>query len=227
MTRVPQSSIKAIEKLAEHEFVRPELLGMALTHASAGADVTYERLEFLGDRVLGMAVADLLYQAFPKEAEGPLAKRLSALVQGITLAKIAQDIGLGEHILLSESEQNAGGADNAHILADVVEAILGALYLDAGYGACQILVKKLIGDRLYNMDKPPQHPKTFVQEWAQARALPLPVYEVVEQSGPDHAPVFTVRLSVEGFSPFTAEGKSRQEAERAAADLFMKQQGGA
>lgn len=218
------ASVQAVEALTGHHFAQPDLVVMALTHASAASNVTYERLEFLGDRVLGMAVADLLYDAFPGEAEGPLAKRLSSLVQGTTLAKIAQEKNLGALIVFSESELSAGGAENQHILADVVEAILGALYLDGGFDVCKDFVKSLLGDRLYKMNKPPQHPKTFVQEWAQGRGLSLPVYEVVEQSGPDHAPVFTVRLTVEGHKPFTADGKSRQEAEKAAAKLFMLQE---
>ena len=214
-----------VERIIGYEFKNKALLELALTHASTATGKTYERLEFLGDRVLGMAVADTLYNKFPDEPEGDLARRLSALVQGETLAQIARQYELGEYIQLSEAERNSGGADNDHILADVVEAILGALYLDADYQTCQHVVSHLWGERFYKMTQPPQHPKTRVQEWVQSKALGLPIYEIVGQSGPDHAPVFEVRLSVEGYEAATAYGRSRQEAEKKAANRFMKDKG--
>ena len=218
-------AIAALESLLEHQFSDQDLLSMALTHASSASGVTYERLEFLGDRVLGLAVAQILYEKFPDEAEGDLARRLAALVQGRTLAQVAQEIDLGAHIQLSESERNAGGAENEHILADVLEAVLGALYLDADFAVCQDVIARLWGDRFYKMDEPPMHPKTWVQEWAQGRGLSLPSYEIIGQTGPDHAPVFEVRLTVDGFEPASAEGRSRQEAEKRAARAFMEKYG--
>lgn len=212
----------SVETIIGYQFKDKKLLDMALTHASTASGKTYERLEFLGDRVLGMAVADTLYNKFPNEPEGDLARRLSALVQGETLAQIARAHDLGAHIQLSEAERNSGGADNDHILADVMEAILGALYLDADYKTCQQVVAQLWGDRFYKMTQPPQHPKTRVQEWAQAKSLSLPSYDIIGQSGPDHAPIFEVRLSVEGYAPVSAQGRSRQEAEKKAASAFMK-----
>lgn len=215
----------SVERIIGYEFKDKSLLELALTHASTATGKTYERLEFLGDRVLGMAVADTLYNKFPEEPEGDLARRLSALVQGETLAQIAREYALGDFIQLSEAERNSGGADNDHILADIVEAILGALYLDADYQTCQKVVSHLWGDRFYEMTQPPQHPKTRVQEWVQSKALGLPSYEIVGQSGPDHAPVFEVRLSVDGYDAVTARGRSRQEAEKKAANRFMKDKG--
>ncbi len=203
-----------IESLIQYEFKDKNLLSLALTHASVATGKTYERLEFLGDRVLGMAVADTLYNKFPNEPEGDLARRLSALVQGETLAEIAREIKLGAHIRLSDAERCSGGDDNNHILADVVEAVLGALYLDADYATCQRVVAALWGERFYKMTQPPQHPKTSVQEWVQSKGLGLPKYEIVGQSGPDHAPIFEVCLSVDGYPSATAQGKSRQEAEK-------------
>jgi ribonuclease-3 len=214
-----------LQLILEYDFSDQALLQMALTHASSASGVTYERLEFLGDRVLGLAVAEILYSKFSMESEGDLARRLASLVQGTTLATIAREIDLGVFIHFSESERNAGGAENDHILADVLEALLGALYLDGGFKSCKALIERLWGDRFYKMLAPPMHPKTQVQEWAQGQGLPLPVYEICEQSGPDHAPIFKISLTVDGYGVVIAEGKSRQEAEKQAAKAFVAQQG--
>lgn len=218
-------SVKDIQAAFGLSFHDEALLKTALTHASTAEGFTYERLEFLGDRVLGMAVAETLYIKFPDEPEGDLARRLAALVQGTTLSEIARDNDLGTYISLSESERNAGGGENDHILADVMEAILGALYLDQGFKSCQDFITRLWADRFYNMNRPPQHPKTMVQEWAQSKNLPLPDYTITNQSGPDHAPEFEIQITVEGHPPVSAQGKSRQDAEKAAAKAFIKQQG--
>ena len=215
--------IKDLEAIIEHSFADPTLLQTALTHSSVGSGTNYERLEFLGDRVLGLVIAELLYQRFPQEAEGDMAKRLSALVQGTFLAKIANEIELGKFISLSVGEAQAGGAENEHILADVLESLLGALYLDGGFEKCQALIHKLWQDRLDVMIEPPLHPKTHIQEWAQGKGLPLPAYKIVAQHGPDHAPVFDIELSVPGYTPVIAQGKSRQIAEKEAARAFMQQ----
>ncbi|MCC6598790.1 MAG: ribonuclease III [Alphaproteobacteria bacterium] len=215
-------SPQKLEERIGHLFKDPALLKTALTHASTGAKLNYERLEFLGDRVLGLVVAGLLYARFPNENEGDLALRLAALVQGRFLAEIAQVIDLGSYIELSAAEALAGGAMNENILADVFEALIGALYLDGGFEKCQKLIHALWADRLHIMITPPQHPKTRIQEWAQGAGLPLPVYKITGQSGPDHAPVFEVELSVQGHAPLLAQGRSRQVAEREAAALFLK-----
>lgn len=215
----------ALYSIIGYEFQDRSLPEMALTHASAGSGPTYERLEFLGDRVLGLSVAQILYEKFPDEAEGALARRLAALVQGRTLAEIAQEIDLGRYILLSDAERASGGAENEHILADVLEALLGAVYLDAGFSACQDLIARLWGDRFYKMLEPPMHPKTALQEWAQGKGLALPHYKITNQTGPDHAPVFEVSVSVDGYPLLKAEGRSRQEAEKQAARLFMEEHG--
>lgn len=214
-------AITDLEETLGYSFKNPGLLRNALTHSSRGEAKNYERLEFLGDRVLGLAVADLLYQAFPNEKEGDLAKRLASLVQGKTLAKLSERINLGDYILLSDAEAAAGGAENEHILADVFEAIIGALYVDGGFAPCKQLILEHWQDVLHTMKEPPQHPKTAIQEWAQSQGLPLPVYEITSQSGPDHAPVFEITLSVKGHPPLQAIGKSRAEAEKNAAKAFM------
>ena len=215
--------LEKLEQTIGHSFSDKSLIGAALTHSSTGHDQNYERLEFLGDRVLGLVVAQSLYKKFPNENEGDLAKRLAALVQGSLLAKIATKINLGAHIHFSDAERGAGGADNDHILADVFEAMIGALYLDAGFEACFKLITALLEDDFYTMKKPPQHPKTALQEWAQGAGLSLPVYEIIDQSGPDHAPVFDISLRIKGYANVVGQGASRQAAEKAAAEIMIKQ----
>lgn len=215
-------SIEHLQKLLGYSFKNPTLLRTALTHSSTGERDNYERLEFLGDRVLGLVVASLLYQAFPDEKEGDLAKRLASLVQGKTLAALSARISLGEHIIFSDSEAAAGGSENDHILADVFESLIGALYLDGGLEPCISIISQHWQDILHKMKEPPQHPKTAVQEWVQAHGMPLPVYEIIGQSGPDHAPVFEVQLNIIGHPPVTGSGRSRADAERQAAAEFMR-----
>lgn len=220
-----KASMDNLEKEVGHDFENKNLLRDALTHSSTGRKNNYERLEFLGDRVLGLAVAEILYDRFPDEAEGDLAKRLAVLVQGKMLAQIALKINLGDYIDFSDAERVAGGAENQNILSDVFEAMIGALYLDAGFSKCRELIDSLWEDSFYDMKAPPQHPKTELQEWAQAKALPLPEYNIVKQEGPDHAPVFHVELTVQGHGPVIARASSRQEAEKKAASLFLQQIG--
>jgi len=174
-------------------------------------------LEFLGDRVLGLVIADLLYHTFPAEPEGSLAKRFAALVQGTTLAEIARGINLNEDLILSEAERNAGGADNDNILADCVEAMLGALYLDRGYAMCKDVITRLYGDRITTVQTAPQDPKTTLQERVQGQGLDLPVYSIIDRTGPDHAPEFTVEVTVQGHKPARGIGASRRAAEKKAA----------
>lgn len=215
-------SPEALQTAIGHVFTDQGLLQAALTHSSTGNETNYERLEFLGDRVLGLVMAQALYKKFPGESEGDLAKRLAALVQGTLLAQIAAEIGLGSYIHLSDAEHSAGGSAKENILADALEALIGALYLDAGLETCRVLIEKLWGDSFYKMKMPPQHPKTVLQEWAQGQGIPLPEYEITGQSGPDHAPVFDVRVHVRGYPDITAQGRSRQEAEKEAARRFIK-----
>ena len=211
-----------LKSYINHDFKDTELLRDALTHSSTGHEKNYERLEFLGDRVLGLIVAELLFEKFSDEAEGDLAKRLAALVQGTFLADRARDINLGSYIDFSEAERQAGGAENDNILADVFEALLGALYLDGGFQKCHDLIERLWDDHFFEMEAPPQHPKTALQEWAQGLGLPLPSYEISDQSGPDHAPVFEVTLCIQGHADIVAQGRSRQEAEKEAAAAFLQ-----
>lgn len=212
---------KDLEDIIGHSFTNKALLETALTHSSTGEEYSYERLEFLGDRVLGLVIASLLFRDFPNEKEGDMAKRLAYLVQGQTLADLSSRLSLADFIIFSEAEAAAGGAENEHILADVFEAIIGALYLDAGLEPCRVLIETHWADVLHTMKKPPQHPKTALQEWAQGEGLQLPIYDIIGQDGPDHAPVFKIRLSVSGHNEVIATGRSRAEAEKNAAQEFV------
>ncbi len=207
----------ALEARIGYHFKDAALLHAALTHSSTKSAENYERLEFLGDRVLGLAMADLLYALFPMEKEGALARRLAMLVQCETLARIARDMDLGTALILS------GGTDvdNDNILADSLEALLGALYLDAGFPRCRTLIEALWKDIILSDTAPPNDPKTALQEWAQGRGLSLPLYEIVDREGPDHAPIFTLRVTVTGQAPQIAKGSSRRTAEKNAAAALL------
>lgn len=204
-----------------YRFTNLSLAEQALTHSSKSGDLNNERLEFLGDRVLNLVIAAALYAHFPDEPEGHLAKRHSALVQGHMLAVIASMIKLGEDIILSDSERHSGGAENENILSDAMEALLGAIYLDGGLAPAEKIILTLWGENIYNLTQVSQDPKTELQEWVQARALPLPAYEIVDRSGPDHAPIFIIEVRVEGYAPIQAEGNSRRSAEKKAALMML------
>lgn len=207
------------DRLGYH-FINFELLQRALTHSSTGSD-NYERLEFLGDRVLGLVIADIVYKTFQHENEGGMAKRHSALACTETLAEIATTIGLQDVVILSEGERSAGGMKQENLLADSMEAIIGAIYLDKGLEACHGVIQGLWGEKVHILKEPPIDPKTGLQEWAQARKLGVPVYEVVKREGPDHAPVFHISVTVKGYGLQIGIGSSRRIAEKEAAKKFM------
>ncbi len=209
-----------------HRFARPELLEEALTHPSVagragGTRLSYERLEFLGDRVLGLAIAEMLIHRFPDEPEGALARRLAALVRRDSLVRVAEDIDLGRHMILSKSEEDAGGRGNPAILADACEAVIGALYCDAGLEVARAFIQRHWSRLMEEALTPPKDAKTALQEWAQARGRPLPVYETVAMHGPPHEPQFEVLVKVEGEAPETARGASKRAAEQAAAAALL------
>ena len=215
-------------------FDRPQLLAEALTHPSApGSEHRrgrrshapgrgYERLEFLGDRVLGLIVADLLWHRFPDEPEGLLTQRYTHLVRRETLARVAETIGLGRHLVLSRAEAAAGGSANPAILADSCEALIAAIYLDGGFEVAAKFVRRFWDPLLAAMEGPPRDPKTALQEWAQARGLGLPQYELMSTSGPDHAPLFTIRASLAGDAA-TASASAKRAAEAGAAAALLDQ----
>src|SRR5262252_9031059 len=184
----------ALEGRIGYKFADKDLLERALTHISALAGgnraASYQRLEFLGDHVLGLVISDMLYRAFPKADEGELSRRLADLVRKETCTEIARSIDLGAAIRIGSSEHNAGARTRPAILADVCEAVIGAVYLDGGYKAAEQLVERLWEVRLRATAQPLRDPKTVLQEWAQARGLPTPAYREVARSGPDHNPEF-------------------------------------
>ena len=213
-----------------YDFGRPELLAEALTHRSAldrqpelkaAFPNGNERLEFLGDRVLSLAMADLLLHRFPHEREGDLARRYSALVQAATLVEIAESIDLGAALTLGDSERQSG-AVRPTILADAMEAVLGALFLDAGFAAAAATIERLWGERLSDSLAAPRDAKTALQEWAQARRLPLPSYREVGREGPPHAPVFVVDVSIKGQESGRGRAGSKREAARLAAAALLE-----
>ena len=206
-----------------HEFASAALLEQALTHRSIALNgrASYERLEFLGDRVLGFTVADLLLDAYPNEAEGPLAKRHADLVRRETLADVAREADIGRHILMSRSDVDSGGQENDAILSDVCEALIAAMYRDGGIEVAQQFIARYWTDRLNAPPRPPEDAKTILQELAQGKGLPLPDYRILGREGPDHAPVFTVTVSVEGWEVAEGSGTSKRAAERAAAEALL------
>ncbi len=184
-----------------------------------------ERLEFLGDRVLSLTMADLLLQRFPHEYEGDLARRHAALVRAATLVEIAEAIGLGAYLRLGDSEKAKDGVVKPNIVADALEALLGAIFLDAGFVAAAASIEKLWGARLTSQAPAPRDPKTALQEWAQARRLPLPAYVEVGREGPAHAPIFVVDVTIKGHDPCRGRGGSKREAERLAAEALLERLG--
>ena len=210
-----------------YRFEKPELLDEALTHVSAPkADgQSYQRLEFLGDRVLGLAIADLLYRTFPGAPEGELSRRLAELVRRESCAEIAIAWDEGPYLKLGAGEAHAGERRNQTILADVCEAIIGAAFMDGGYEAARDLVERAFQPLLEAPRRPLRDPKSALQEWAQGRGLPPPTYSIVEQTGPDHAPRFRVMVKVKGAETEFGLGTSKRIAEQAAARSLLLREG--
>jgi ribonuclease-3 len=220
----------ALESRIGYRFIEADMLESALTHISAlkGARnraSSYQRLEFLGDHVLGLVISDMLYRTFPKADEGELSRRLADLVRKETCAEVARAIDLGAAIRVGASEANAGARSRPAILADVCEALIGAVYLDGGYKAAEGLVERLWEVRLRATAQPLRDPKTVLQEWAQARGLPTPVYREVARSGPDHNPEFRVAVQLPTFGPTEGVARSKRAAEQAAAAAMLARAG--
>jgi len=207
-----------------HAFTRPELLLRALTHASISSPTRpdNQRLEFLGDRVLGLVMAEALLGQDKKASEGQLAPRFNALVRKETCAAVAVAIGLGEVLKLGRSEMMSGGRRKEALLGDAMEAVIAAVYLDAGFEAARALVLRLWGDRIGAVDADARDPKTSLQEWAQARGLPPPAYAEVGREGPDHQPVFTIEVRLETGESERATAGAKRQAEQAAARALLE-----
>jgi ribonuclease-3 len=242
MSRRTVAGRHELEQRIGYDFADKSLLDSALTHVSAligkaasksaaakKADEKtpgdYQRLEFLGDHVLGLVVSDMLFRAFAKADEGELSRRLADLVRKETCAEVARAIDLGAAIRLGASEANAGGRQRIAILADVCEAVVGAVFLDGGYPAAASLVENLWGERLRTPARPLRDPKTVLQEWAQARGLPTPSYREVARTGPHHDPEFRVAVDLPDFTPAEGVGRSKRAAEQAAAAALLAREG--
>ena len=196
------------------------LFELALTHSSVGAR-SYERLEFLGDRVLGMVIAHELYERYPNEPEGNLSKRFNGLVDRETCAQNGREIGVPALVRLGKQAREDRASQSDNVVGDVVEALIGALFLDGGFEAARRFILDLWGPDLAIQRRAPQHPKSALQELAASRELKAPFYEIVSRTGAHHAPKFTVRVSVPTLGEATAEGTSKQEAETAAAEALL------
>jgi ribonuclease III len=237
---VAKVAISDLAEIVGHTFTQPDLLETAITHPSAtgrsrvkrarrtaksaAADLKLgdnQRLEFLGDRVLGLIVAEMLFATFPLEDEGALAKRLAALVRQDGLAQVALNLGFGRFLTLSKGEEESGGRENPATLADACEAIIGALYLDGGIDCARAFVERHWRPMMSAELNPPQDAKTALQEWAQAAGLSLPRYTVVRSEGPPHDPVFEVEAHVDGHPATRGAGRSKRAAEQAAATQLL------
>jgi ribonuclease-3 len=210
-----------VEDALGHRPADAALFARALTHSSRG-EADYERIEFLGDRVLGLVMATWLYELFPDEPDGKLSRRFNALVSRETCAEVARSLGVGGQVILGKQARDDGAADSDNVLGDVVEALIGALYLEAGLDTATRFIRHVWDDRLSRADQAPKHPKSTLQEWAAAHNRRPPVYELKGRSGPHHAPRFVVEVSIKGVGEASAEGLSKQEAETAAASALLE-----
>lgn len=225
----PDPSARALARLEArigHKFNARALLEEALTHVSAGEGrLSYQRLEFLGDRVLGLVVSAMLYEAFPQAPEGELSRRLAALVRKETCAEIAREWQLGEQIRLGEGEMRSGARGRDALLGDACEALIGAVYLDGGLQAAEKLVRTHWAARMHARLSVPRDAKTMLQEVVQARGLPVPTYRDIGRKGPDHAPEFEIAVLVAGSPEALGRGASKRLAERAAAEAWLRRAG--
>lgn len=217
-----------LEKAIGHRFKQEELVARALTHSSTrgtGSRSDNETLEFLGDRVLGLAMAKALIAAYPTSSEGELARRFNQLVKREACASVGRSIGLGQYLILSDSEASSGGRDKDTILADAVEALLAAVFVDAGYDKANAVVERLWEKSLTVPQVAAADPKSALQEWAQGRGMPLPRYVEISRSGPDHAPRFISEVRITGCKPAQGTGASKRAAEQAAASAMLAREG--
>ncbi len=227
MTR-KKSDLASLEERLGHRFRDVALLDQALTHKSfvtGRKHASNQRLEFLGDRVLGLAVAEMLYASYPGNLEGELSQRHTALVRNETCVEVAQLLDLGPHLRLGSGERNAGGERNPSILGDACEAVIGAVFLDGGYEPARAMIERYWRPLMTATAQAPRDAKALLQEWALGRGLPVPNYREVERSGPDHKPLFRVAVELPGILPVDGIGPSKREAERAAASAMLAREG--
>jgi ribonuclease-3 len=225
-----KTAVAAIEGRIGHNFADANLLATAFTHVSALKSQrkrgdSYQRLEFLGDHVLGLIVSDMLYRAFPNADEGELSKRLADLVRKESCADVARSLGLADDIKLGAVGATAGARLRKSVLGDVCEAVIGAVYLDGGYQAAAEFVTRNWTERMHKPRRPLRDPKTVLQEWAQGKGLPTPVYREVERTGPHHDPQFRVAVDLPGLAPAEGVGSNKRAAEKVAASVMIEREG--
>jgi ribonuclease III len=225
-----RAAAAALEARIGHKFADPTLLATAFTHVSALKAArkhgdSYQRLEFLGDHVLGLIVSDMLYRTFPNANEGELSKRLADLVRKETCADVATSLGLLDDIKLGQVGAAAGARLRKSVLGDICEAAIGAVFLDGGYAAAARFVERNWTERMRKPRQPLHDPKTVLQEWAQGKGLPTPVYREVERTGPHHDPQFRVAVDLPGLAPAEGIGGSKRAAEKDAASVMIMREG--
>jgi ribonuclease-3 len=235
MTRRPKkpavpAAVRAIEDSLDYRFADAALLTAALTHVSAlksssSRSLSYQRLEFLGDHVLGLVISDMLFRAYPDADEGELSKRLADLVRKETCAEVGKALGLAEAVKVGALSAGAGDKLRKSVLGDVCEAVIGAVYLDGGHAAAAKLIERMWSERLKRPMRALRDPKTVLQEWAQGRGLPTPAYKEVERTGPHHDPHFRVRVELPGLAAAEGLGSSKRAAEKAAATAMLQREG--
>lgn len=221
------AALAALEARIGHRFADPALLERALTHTSAvgNAAQSYQRMEFLGDRVLALTVAGMVYRTFPQADEGELARRLNALVKRETCAEIARDLRLGEVVRLGSGEAQSGGRAKSAILGDIAEALIAAIHLDAGFEVARDFVERHWSERMMTARGPLRDAKTMLQEWLQGRGHAAPTYRLVSRTGPDHDPLFTIAVDIVGLDGAEGTGRSKREAEQNAATAVLVREG--
>lgn len=224
--RSGKPDLSGLEARIGHDFTDAALLEEALTHTSVarttdGRIVNYQRLEFLGDRVLGLMIADILFHRYPESKEGELSRRLSELVRRETCAQVAENWDVGPHIVFGPGVARTASRTNRSILADICESVIGAVYVDAGFEAARAVVESGFSDALKGSARARRDPKTALQEWIQGRGGEPPRYELVERSGPEHAPRFTIEVIGDGLTPVRGTGTSKRAAEQDAAEKAL------
>lgn len=226
-TRFTEQEHQAIAALLGYAFNNRDLIRAALTHGSVRSGklgTTYQRLEFLGDRVLGLVIAEELYVRNPRKAEGPLAQNFSLLVRAEACADAARELGIADHIRVGQKEKAQGMTTQKLILGDVMEAILGAMYLDGGLEPPRALIMRLWEKRLTSRTRLVKDAKSFLQEWALGQAKAIPAYRIISRDGPDHSPHFTIGVIVDGFSEAVASAQSKRIGEQLAAEAFLRRE---
>ncbi|MBT5562541.1 MAG: ribonuclease III [Rhodospirillaceae bacterium] len=218
--------LSELELILDYTFSSPQLLSLALSHSSlaksrADRDQTNQRLEFLGDRVLGLVIAGMIYETFPDEEEGAMARRHTALVRKEALARVALDLRLGGFILMAPSEEESGGRDNEALLADTCEAIIAALFMDGGLGTAESFIRRHWTPLMSEDLSPPKDAKTTLQEYVQSKGMNLPTYREALREGPPHDPIFTIEVSIDNDQFLSGKGRSKRQAEQGAASAML------